>query len=38
MGLIAAPAPDATKQLGTGAPEVEEIPEPEEIPDEKTTS
>src|SRR6476659_1577141 len=38
MGLIAAPAPDTTKQLGMGTPEVEEIAEAEEIPDEKTTS
>ena len=38
MGLIAAPAPDQTKQLGMGTPEVEEIPEAEEIPDEKTTT
>jgi len=38
MGLIAAPTPDTTKQLGTGTPDHEEIPEAEEIPDEKTTS
>ena len=38
MGLIAAPAPDTTRQLGTGTPEEEEIPEAEEIPDEKTTT
>ena len=38
MGLLPSPAPDAAKQLGTGAPDAEEIPEAEEIPDEKTTS
>jgi phage shock protein A len=38
MGLLPAPAPDNAKQLGTGTPDVEEITEAEEIPDEKTSS
>lgn len=38
MGILPAPPPADTKQLGTGNADVEEITEAEEIPDEKPSS